>query len=137
MKTGISSKGQIDRPAAFRERDRSQAGQEFDVERLDQGEYRPIRVATPPNQGAVDWLRLNERHSAVDPVVLGEARFGILLLPSLRDAARAMPIRVSLIAASALIHDLTVVTRNVADFAEAKVRVIDPYLAQQRDQRAA
>jgi len=32
------------------------------------------------------------------------------------------------IAATALIHDLTVVTRNVADFNSTGVRVIDPFL---------
>ncbi len=32
-----------------------------------------------------------------------------------------------LIAATALIHELTVVTRNVADFAETGVEVIDPF----------
>ena len=33
-----------------------ESGQEFDVERLDQGEYRLVRRAAPPNAGAVDWL---------------------------------------------------------------------------------
>jgi AbrB family looped-hinge helix DNA binding protein len=56
MKTRISSKGQIVLPAALRERDRIEAGQEFEVERVDRGEYRLIRLAAPPNEGAVDWL---------------------------------------------------------------------------------
>lgn len=34
-----------------------------------------------PDPGVVAWLRRNERHLAVDPVILGEIRFGILLLP--------------------------------------------------------
>lgn len=34
-----------------------------------------------PNPAVVAWLRRNERHLAVDPVILGEIRFGILLLP--------------------------------------------------------
>lgn len=34
-----------------------------------------------PNRAVVDWLRRNERLLAVDPVILGEIRFGILLLP--------------------------------------------------------
>lgn len=42
---------------------------------------------------------------------------------------QAMPIKGSLIAATALTHDLTVVTRNVADFSKAKVRVVDPFVA--------
>lgn len=31
-------------------------GQEFDVERLDQGDYRLVRRTALPNEGAVDWL---------------------------------------------------------------------------------
>ena len=56
MKTRVSSKGQIVLPATLRERDRIEAGQEFEVERVDRGEYRLIRVAAPANEGAVDWL---------------------------------------------------------------------------------
>lgn len=56
MKTRVSSKGQIVLPATLRERDRIEAGQEFEVERVDRGEYRLSRVASPPNEGAVDWL---------------------------------------------------------------------------------
>jgi predicted nucleic acid-binding protein len=34
-----------------------------------------------PNLNVVKWLRNNEREIAVDPIILGELRFGILLLP--------------------------------------------------------
>jgi predicted nucleic acid-binding protein len=117
-----------------------------------------------PDTRAIEWLRANERELAVDPVVLGEVRFGILLLPrgkrrtrlerwfdegvgrlhcvafeaatglrwaallaALRSTGQAMPIKDSLIAAAALTHDLTVATRNIADFSKAKVRVVDPF----------
>jgi len=56
MKTTVSSKGQIVLPAEFRQLDRIEPGQEFDVERLDRGEYRLVRRAARPNDGAVDWL---------------------------------------------------------------------------------
>jgi bifunctional DNA-binding transcriptional regulator/antitoxin component of YhaV-PrlF toxin-antitoxin module len=56
VKTTISSKGQIVLPAVFRQMDRIEPGQEFDIERIDRGEYRIIRRAAPPNDGAVDWL---------------------------------------------------------------------------------
>jgi AbrB family looped-hinge helix DNA binding protein len=56
MKTTVSSKGQIVLPAEIRRQDRIQAGQEFEVERLDRGEYRLKRRLAPPNEGVVDWL---------------------------------------------------------------------------------
>jgi bifunctional DNA-binding transcriptional regulator/antitoxin component of YhaV-PrlF toxin-antitoxin module len=52
----MSSKGQIVLPAEIRQRDRIEAGQEFQIERLDCGEYRLSRISTPPNEGMVDWL---------------------------------------------------------------------------------
>ena len=36
--------------------DRIEPGQEFDVERLDCGDYRLVRRAAAPNEGAIDWL---------------------------------------------------------------------------------
>jgi predicted nucleic acid-binding protein len=119
-----------------------------------------------PRLGVIDWLRRNERELAVDPIVLGEIRFGILLLPKgtrrtklerwfdagvarihcvpweastglrwaqlvarLRTSGDAMPIKDSLIAATALVHGLTVATRNTSDFRKAGVRVMDPFQA--------
>jgi predicted nucleic acid-binding protein len=38
-----------------------------------------------------------------------------------------MPIKDSLIAATALTHDLAVVTRNRVDFARARVSVVNPF----------
>jgi hypothetical protein len=40
-----------------------------------------------------------------------------------------MPIKDSLIAATALTHDLVVATRNRRDFTPAGVRTIDPFAA--------
>jgi toxin FitB len=117
-----------------------------------------------PNPSVVDWLRQHERELAVDPIILGEVRFGILLLPKgkrrsaleswfqagvqrihclpweadtglrwaallakLRAAGRAMPVKDSLIAATALVHDLVVATRNRVDFEKAGVEVVDPF----------
>ena len=117
-----------------------------------------------PAGGVVDWLRQNEREVAVDPIILGEIRFGIHLLPAgkrrqrlehwfekgvrsivclpwdatsglrwakllaeLRAKGQALPLKDSLVAATALVHGLTVVTRNVADFKKAGVKVINPF----------
>ncbi len=116
-----------------------------------------------PDQRVVDWLGRNESELAVDPVILGEIRFGILLLPrgrrrsrlerwfeegaqrlhcvpweastglrwaellaTLRAKGRAMPIKDSFIAATALAHDLAVATLNGRDFDAAGVTLIDP-----------
>jgi AbrB family looped-hinge helix DNA binding protein len=56
MKTTVSSKGQIVLPAEIRQRDRIEAGQEFEIERLDRGEYRLTRRTPPANEGVLDWL---------------------------------------------------------------------------------
>jgi AbrB family looped-hinge helix DNA binding protein len=56
MKTTVSSKGQIVLPAEFRRMDRIEPGQEFDVERVDRGDYRLVRRAARRNEGAIDWL---------------------------------------------------------------------------------
>jgi toxin FitB len=117
-----------------------------------------------PNPNVVQWLRNNEREIVVDPIILGEILFGILLLPKgkrrsrlerwfehgiqrilclrweaetglqwasllarLRASGRAMPIKDSLIAATALVHGLIVATRNITDFEKTSVRVIDPF----------
>ncbi len=122
----------------------------------------PTRPA--PDARAIEWLRAHEHDIAVDPIIVGEMRFGILLLPKgkkraaleewfaagvqrlycvpweadtglkwaellarLRTSGKAMPVKDSLIAASALTHDLTIVTRNRSDFEKAKVRIVDPF----------
>jgi len=56
MKTTVSSKGQIVLPAEIRKQDGIEPGQEFDVERVDRGEYRLVRREPPANEGLVDWL---------------------------------------------------------------------------------
>ena len=55
MKTSIPTKGQIVLPAELREQDDIEPGQEFEIKRIDRGEYRLTR-RTPSNEGVVDWL---------------------------------------------------------------------------------
>ena len=56
MRTSVSTKGQIVLPAEIRRRDDVEPGQEFDIERIERGEYRLVRRAPAANEGVVDWL---------------------------------------------------------------------------------
>ena len=117
-----------------------------------------------PVQAVVDWLRANQSELVVNSIVLGELRFGILLIPksrrrqvletwfeegvqrirclpfdadaglrwaelvaSLRERGQSMPIKDSLIAATAIANDLVLVTRNQRDFAATGIPLINPF----------
>jgi AbrB family looped-hinge helix DNA binding protein len=54
--TTVSTKGRIVLPAKIRRRGGIEPGQEFEVERVDRGEYRLVRRQPRPNEGVVDWL---------------------------------------------------------------------------------
>ena len=118
-----------------------------------------------PDPRVIEWLTRHERDLVVNPVVLGEVRFGILLLPSgrrrekleswfddvtrrihcvpwdaetglrwaellahLRALGRPMPIKDSLIAATALTYGLQLATRNRRDFEACGVELVDPFV---------
>ena len=51
------------------------------------------------------------------------------LLADLRAAGKSMPIKDSLIAATALVHELTIATHNARDFGDARVKLMDPFTA--------
>jgi bifunctional DNA-binding transcriptional regulator/antitoxin component of YhaV-PrlF toxin-antitoxin module len=68
MKTTVSSKGQIVLPSEFRQMDQIIPGQEFDVERLDRGDYRLVRRTPPRNEGAIDWLLACPRKGFFVPI---------------------------------------------------------------------
>ncbi|MCC7334313.1 MAG: PIN domain-containing protein [Pirellulaceae bacterium] len=117
-----------------------------------------------PDANVVAWLAHHETELAINPIILGELRFGILSLPkskrrsgllewldtgvrymamldldaetaghwaqllaNLRLKGRAMPVKDSLIAATALQFSLPIATRNTKDFAFANVRVVNPF----------
>ena len=56
MTTTVSTKGRVVLPSEIRRRDGIEAGQKFEIERIDCGEYRLVRRQPRPNEGLVDWL---------------------------------------------------------------------------------
>jgi AbrB family looped-hinge helix DNA binding protein len=79
MKTTISSKGQIVLPAELRREDEIQAGDQFEVERLEEGSYVLRRVTARPNRGLVsllrscpvqDWFEPVDRDTTTDDVAV-------------------------------------------------------------------
>ena len=56
MKTVVSTKGQIVLPAEVRQEDDIEPGQEFDIERIDRGEYRLKRREPRRNEGLIKLL---------------------------------------------------------------------------------
>jgi AbrB family looped-hinge helix DNA binding protein len=56
MRTTVSTKGQIIIPVEIRLEDGIEPGQQFEIERINRGEYRLVRREPPPNEGLVDWL---------------------------------------------------------------------------------
>ena len=56
MTTTVSTKGQIVLPAEIRQEDGIEPGQEFEIERIDRGEYRLRRVARRRSEGLVKLL---------------------------------------------------------------------------------
>ena len=79
MTTTVSSKGQIVLPAEIRKQDRIEAGQEFEIERVDRGEYLLKRKTRRPNEGLVqlllacpvkDWFQPMDRTETTDDIIV-------------------------------------------------------------------
>ena len=56
MNTKVMSRGQIVLPAELRRKDRIRAGQRFDIERLEAGQYLLKKQMPSSCEGLVDWL---------------------------------------------------------------------------------
>ena len=117
-----------------------------------------------PDPRVLAGLGLHEREIVIDPVILGDIRFGILLMrrgarrgrleqwfdegvrrlhclpwdaatglrwaalvADLRAKGRAMPVKDSMIAATALAHGIPIATLNRRDFEPARVTLVDPF----------
>jgi predicted nucleic acid-binding protein len=125
-----------------------------------------LSEATKPRPAphVLNWLRDHDPDLVVNPIIIGELEYGILLLPAgrrrkklldwftagiqrlnvieidastattwatllaaLKRKGRAMPIKDSLIAATAKQHGLTIATRNASDYRHAGVTVVNPF----------
>ena len=73
------------------------------------------------------WFARGLRQLRVVDLDSGTASVWAALLVRLKTMGRAMPVKDSLIAASALQHRLTIVTRNTRDFRNAGVQLINPF----------
>lgn len=117
-----------------------------------------------PADHVIAWLRAHDADLVINPIILGELQYGMLLLPrgqkrqkllewfehgvgplkvieidaatasiwgrllaDLRRKGRSMPIKDSLIAATARQHGFTVATGNVADFQHVGIPVVNPF----------
>ncbi|MDQ3621767.1 MAG: PIN domain-containing protein [Verrucomicrobiota bacterium] len=73
------------------------------------------------------WFSAGVQRLRVLDFDLASAAAWARLLARLKKKGRTMPIKDSLIAATALAHGLTVVTRNAAHFGNAGVRLENPF----------
>ena len=87
------------------------------IEKLDAARQQPL----------LDWLEVELPNYFLGRLLAVDAhtadRWGRLLA----SAGRPLPAVDSLLAATALQHDLTLVTRNTADFSDTGVRLINPW----------
>lgn len=79
MRTTVSTKGQIILPAEIRRADDIRSGQEFEIERLDRGEYLLKRRTEPRNRGLIklllscpvkNWFQPLDRTETTDDIKL-------------------------------------------------------------------
>jgi AbrB family looped-hinge helix DNA binding protein len=68
MKTKVSSKGQIVLPAELRMQDRIVPGQQFQLERIEAGQYLLKRLPAEETHGVVDWLLSCPSHDWFRPL---------------------------------------------------------------------
>jgi predicted nucleic acid-binding protein len=77
----------------------------------------------------LNWLEAGVKTLPVVPLDGATASEWAELVVSLRRKGRTMPIKDSVIAATARQHGLTVATRNTTDFKHAGVPVVNPFSA--------
>ena len=81
VRTTVSTKGRIILPAEIRREDDIKSGQEFEIKRIDRGEYLLKRTTKPRNKGLVqlllscpvkDWFQPLDRTQTGDDIKLSK-----------------------------------------------------------------
>lgn len=80
-------------------------------------------------QSLLDWLEVELPNYFVGRVLAIDAHTADRWGRVMAQAGRPLPAIDALLAATALQHDLTLVTRNTKDFADLEVRLINPWEA--------
>ncbi len=86
-----------------------------------------LMTASQKRTRLLEWFREGVQHLRVLDLDSGTATVWAELLARQKKDGRAMPVKDSLIAASAIQHRLMIVTRNVADFRPVGVKLINPF----------
>ncbi len=85
------------------------------------------RLEAARQQPLLDWLEVELPNYFLSRLLAVDAHTADRWGRMLASAGRPLPAVDSLLAATALQHDLTLVTRNTADFADTGVRLINPW----------
>ncbi|HEV2971052.1 MAG TPA: type II toxin-antitoxin system VapC family toxin [Pirellulales bacterium] len=91
-------------------------------------EYGILRLPVSHNRTKLlDWFTAGLTRLSTWPIDRETGHVWAGLLARLVRKGRAMPVKDSLIAATALQHQLTVATRNTRDYKHAGVRLVNPF----------
>ena len=95
------------------------------------GEIRLGILLLPPGKrrdSLKSWLETGITRLSCLPWDAASANYWAILLANLRKKGKSMPLKDSMIAATAIHHGLTIATRNVSDFKSTNLPIINPFL---------
>lgn len=95
------------------------------------GEIRLGILLLPPGKrrdSLKSWFETGITRLSCLPWDAASANHWAILLANLRKKGKSMPLKDSMIAATAMHHGLTIATRNVSDFKSTNLPIINPFL---------